>query len=65
MTWLTAASTTPDGEGKRSKTGEGVDELGSWLLEQLGVVRVYTKIPGQPVDRRDPYALRLATESST
>lgn len=41
-----------------AETGEGVDELGAWLFEQLGVVRVYTKIPGQPVDRGDPYSLR-------
>ena len=29
---------------------QGVDEIGPWLFERLGVVRVYTKIPGAPAD---------------
>lgn len=41
-----------------AETGDGVEELGHWLFEQLGVVRVYTKIPGQPADMGDPYSLR-------
>ena len=41
-----------------AEAGDGVEELGRWLFEQLGVVRVYTKIPGQPADMGDPYSLR-------
>lgn len=41
-----------------AETGRGIEELGQWLFEQLGVVRVYTKIPGQAADMGDPYSLR-------
>jgi ribosome-interacting GTPase 1 len=40
-----------------AKTGEGLDRLGAWLFDHLGVVRVYTKIPGKDVDRDRPYTL--------
>jgi hypothetical protein len=39
-------------------TGRGLGELGPWLFEHLGVVRVYTKVPGHPVDRQRPFTLR-------
>ncbi|HEY5579022.1 MAG TPA: TGS domain-containing protein [Acidimicrobiia bacterium] len=39
-------------------TGEGLDSLGRWLFDQLGVVRVYTKVPGEAADRGRPYTLR-------
>ncbi len=39
-------------------TGAGLDQLGSWLFHQLGVVRVHTKVPGQDPDLDHPFALR-------
>jgi ribosome-interacting GTPase 1 len=39
-------------------TGEGLEELGTWLFEHLAVVRVYTKKPGEPVDDGKPYTVR-------
>ena len=38
--------------------GRGLDRLGSFLFEHLGVVRVYTKIPGQPPDMTRPFTIR-------
>ncbi len=40
-----------------AETGAGLDELGQWLFDRLGVVRVYTKIPGKDVDSDRPYTL--------
>lgn len=40
-------------------TGDGLGEIGSWLFRQLGIVRVYTKIPHQPPDLSRPYAVRI------
>lgn len=34
-----------------ASTGQGLGELGTWLFEKLGVVRVYTKAPGHPPDK--------------
>jgi ribosome-interacting GTPase 1 len=39
-------------------TGRGLSELGPWLFHQLGIVRVYTKLPGKPADRARPFTLR-------
>lgn len=41
-----------------AETGEGLELLGPWLFEQLGVVRVYTKVPGKPPDLDRPYTVR-------
>ena len=41
-----------------AETGRGLGELGPWLFSRLGVVRVYTKVPGHAVDRQRPFALR-------
>ncbi len=41
-----------------AETGAGLDQLGPWLFDALGVVRVYTKIPGQPPDMGNPFTLR-------
>jgi ribosome-interacting GTPase 1 len=38
--------------------GEGLDQIGSFLFEQLGVVRVYTKLPGRPADYSRPFTVR-------
>jgi ribosome-interacting GTPase 1 len=39
-------------------TGRGLGELGPWLFAQLGIVRVYTKVPGHAADRQRPFTLR-------
>jgi ribosome-interacting GTPase 1 len=39
-------------------TGDGLDAIGAFLFEHLGVVRVYTKIPGRPPDRTRPFTVR-------
>ena len=44
--------------GVSAETGEGLDELGHWLTSHLGVVRVYTKIPGQAPDLTRPFTVR-------
>jgi ribosome-interacting GTPase 1 len=39
-------------------TGSGLGELGPWLFGKLGIVRVYSKVPGHAVDRLRPFTLR-------
>ena len=39
-------------------TGRGLAEIGPWLFDHLGIVRVYTKTPGHPVDKERPFTLR-------
>ena len=39
-------------------SGQGLGNVGAWLFDHLGVVRVYTKAPGKPADRSRPYTLR-------
>jgi ribosome-interacting GTPase 1 len=39
-------------------TGRGLSELGAWLFRGLGVVRVYTKLPGRPAEQEHPFTLR-------
>jgi ribosome-interacting GTPase 1 len=41
-----------------AKTGEGLGEVGAWLFEHLGIVRVYTKTPGKPAEKDRPFTLR-------
>jgi uncharacterized protein len=41
-----------------AETGTGLDAIGAFLFEHLGVVRVYTKIPGQPPDLSRPFTVR-------
>src|SRR5215472_4811658 len=41
-------------------TGQGLGEIGPLLFCQLGIVRVYTKVPGRPPDRNRPFTLRRA-----
>ncbi len=41
------------------KTGEGLDYIGPLLFQGLGIVRVYTKVPGRPADTSRPYTLFL------
>lgn len=39
-------------------TGAGLDQIGPWIFDRLGVVRVYTKVPGKPPDMDRPYTIR-------
>jgi ribosome-interacting GTPase 1 len=41
-----------------AETGQGLDEIGGQIFDGLGVVRVYTKIPGRPADTDRPYTVR-------
>jgi ribosome-interacting GTPase 1 len=41
-----------------AQSGLGLGEVGPWLFRQLGVVRVYTRVPGHTVDRQRPFTLR-------
>lgn len=40
-----------------AKTREGLDVMGRALFELLGIVRVYTKKPGQPPSKETPHVL--------
>jgi ribosome-interacting GTPase 1 len=40
-------------------TGAGLEQIGSWLFHHLGIVRVYTKVPGRPPDRNRPFTVRF------
>jgi ribosome-interacting GTPase 1 len=39
-------------------TGENFDRLGAWLSQKLEIVRIYTKVPGQPADKTRPFTVR-------
>jgi ribosome-interacting GTPase 1 len=39
-------------------TGLGLGAIGGWLFEHLGVVRVYTKLPGHAADLQRPFTIR-------
>jgi ribosome-interacting GTPase 1 len=39
-------------------SGQGVSEIGPLLFRRLGIVRVYTKVPGKPPSRERPFAMR-------
>jgi ribosome-interacting GTPase 1 len=39
-------------------TGHGLDQIGAFLFQHLGVVRVYTKVPGRPPDLTRPFTVR-------
>ena len=40
-----------------TETGEGLDRIGPLLFQGLGIVRVYTKMPGRPVDNERPFTI--------
>jgi uncharacterized protein len=40
-----------------SSSGEGCDLIGPTLFDRLGIIRVYTKEPGQPPDRTRPFTV--------
>lgn len=39
-------------------TGHGLGAIAPWLFRELGVLRVYTKLPHRPPDRGRPFTLR-------
>lgn len=39
-------------------TGYGLGEIGPWLFQNLGIIRVYTKVPGHSADKHRPFTLR-------
>ncbi len=39
-------------------TGEGIEDLRRALFDSLGIIRVYTKLPGKPPDREKPFTLK-------
>ncbi len=41
-----------------AQTGRGLGEIGPWLFQNLGIVRVYTKAPGKPTEKERPFTLR-------
>ena len=42
-----------------AKTGDGLNDLGSFLFRALEIVRVYTKTPGKAADADDkPFTVR-------
>ena len=41
-----------------ANTGRGLGEIGPWLFDNLGIVRIYTKAPGRPLDKQRPFTLR-------
>ena len=41
-----------------ARTLQGLGELGAWLFEHLGIVRVYTKTPGKSAEKDRPFTLR-------
>ena len=41
-----------------AESGAGLDQIGPQLFEGLGIVRVYTKVPGRAADTRRPYTVR-------
>lgn len=40
-----------------AETGAGMEALGPWLFARLGLIRVYTKVPGKPPDCGRPFVL--------
>jgi small GTP-binding protein len=43
------------------RTGEGLETLRSMAYHLLGVLRVYTKVPGKPADRTRPFTLPIGS----
>lgn len=41
-----------------AETGEGLDRIGAFLFDKLGIVRVYTKAPGKDPEMDRPFTLR-------
>ena len=41
-----------------AESGKGCEQIGPWWFRTLGILRVYSKVPGQPPEREQPFALR-------
>ncbi|HJS57878.1 MAG TPA: GTPase [Vicinamibacteria bacterium] len=41
-----------------AETGHGLDAIGARLFEMLGIVRVYTRVPGHAAEHERPFTLR-------
>ena len=39
-------------------TGDGLEDLRRGIFESLGIIRVYTKVPGKPPDLTQPFTLK-------
>ena len=46
-----------------AETGQGLGDLGPWLWQALGLVRIYTKTPGKPVLHDRPFTLRRGEQT--
>lgn len=44
-----------------AQTGAGLDALRRAVYDLLGVIRIYTKIPGKPVDRAHPFTIPMGS----
>jgi uncharacterized protein len=44
-----------------AQTGEGLESLRTATYDLLGVLRVYTKVPGKPADRTKPFTLPVGS----
>ncbi len=44
-----------------ARTGEGLETVRSVTYDLLGVLRIYTKVPGKPVDRTKPFTLPIGS----
>jgi len=44
-----------------AEAGLGLDELRSAAYDSLGVIRIYTKVPGKPADRGRPFTLAIGS----
>ncbi|MDX2035701.1 MAG: GTPase [Isosphaeraceae bacterium] len=44
-----------------SETGRGMDDVRRFSYDLLGVIRIYTKVPGKPVDRTSPFTLPIGS----
>jgi hypothetical protein len=40
------------------ETNNGLDQIPAFLFEHLGIVRVYTKLPGKPPEKDKPFTVR-------
>jgi len=47
-----------------AKSGQSLERLAPFVFSALGIVRVYTKPPGQPPDRTRPFIVRLGNTVS-
>jgi uncharacterized protein len=44
-----------------ASTGEGLETLGDAAYHSLGLLRIYTKVPGRPADRTKPFTVPIGS----